>query len=225
MKNREDICVIVQARLGSQRIPKKMAKNFSDTTLLDIAIKKIKECNAFNISQFHISLWESELKDIAKKHEVNIFNRSETSANSEGTPMSTMYEWWNKLPYKYCILVNACNPFLKKETIDSFFESYANSEATGMFAVVEKKNYFWNEQSSLLTPLIEDVMNTKTVNPTYEAAHCLYASKMSDIGRGVWMGDFNIPGEIELYPISEFESLDIDYQWQFDMCEKLWSAV
>ena len=35
-----------------------------------------------------------------------------------------MYEWWNKLPYKYVILVSACLPLLKIETIDEFFNHY-----------------------------------------------------------------------------------------------------
>jgi len=85
--------------------------------------------------------------------------------------------------------------------------------------VIEKKNYFWNESGDMLTPLVEDVMNTKTVQKTYEAAHCLYAGRTDKIGEGIWMGDFNKPGDIELFPISEQESLDIDYEWQFNLLE------
>ena len=28
--------------------------------------------------------------------------------------------------------------------------------------------------------------------------------------------------EIHLFPVEEKEVFDIDYQWQFDLCEKLW---
>ncbi len=38
------------------------------------------------------------------------------------------------------------------------------------------------------------------------------------------MGDFNKPGDIELFPMEEEECLDIDYLWQFEMCEKLYEA-
>ena len=67
-------------------------------------------------------------------------------------------------------------------------------------------------------------MNTKTVPFTYEAAHCLYAGRMDKINEGIWMGDFNKPGDIELFPMEEEECLDIDYLWQFKMCEKLYEA-
>ena len=65
-------------------------------------------------------------------------------------------------------------------------------------------------------------MNTKLVDTTYKGAHCLYAGRMDRIGNGIWMGDFQKPGDIELCPMEEFESLDIDYQWQFDMCESIY---
>ena len=64
-----------------------------------------------------------------------------------------------------------------------------------MFA---KKNYLWTsgfEMMVQLNPAFK-VMNTKEVATTYEAAHCLYASKLSKVGEGIWMGDFNTPGDI-----------------------------
>ncbi len=45
MKDIKNIAVVIQARLGSQRVPQKMIKPFAGTTLTDIAIKKIKKSN------------------------------------------------------------------------------------------------------------------------------------------------------------------------------------
>jgi len=223
MKNREDVCLIVQARLNSQRIPRKMIKPFGGTTLMDICINKMKHSSSIPWDNFFLSLYEEELVDIANNHAANVFVRSRKSAFSEGTPMTEMYEWWDKLPFKYCVLLNACAPFISMDTIDDFFEKYLLSDADGMFGVMEKKNYFWNNDGDILTPLTEDVMNTKTIGVTYEAAHCLYAGRMDKIGESIWMGDFNTKGDIELFPMQERECLDIDYPWQFEMCEKLWS--
>lgn len=225
MKRLTDIAIIIQARLGSQRVPQKMIRPFAGTTLTDIALKTVRQCKTFPLNNFYLSAWEPELKQIAYDNSVNIYNRSEASAKSEGTPMTEMYEWWNKLPHTYGILINACAPFLKPETIDSFVLEYANSNSDGMFGVIEKKNYFWNGQGNILTPLSEAVMNTKTVQTTYEAAHCLYAGRLDKIGQGIWMGDFNTPGDIELFPMEEKEVLDIDYEWQFKMCEKLYEDL
>ena len=225
MKNIDDICVIIQARLGSQRVPQKMIKDFAGTTLTDIAIDKIKSCNSFPIENFYLSAWEEELKQIANKHGVKTFDRSEKSAKSEGTPMTEMYEWWDKLPYKYCVLVNACAPFLSSETIDDFVLKYSQSKSDGMFGVIEKKNYFWNSEKKIITPLTEAVMNTKTADPIYEAAHCLYAGRLDKIGSGIWMGDFNKQAEIELFTMSEEEVFDVDYMWQFRTAESIYKTM
>jgi|TARA_B100001540_G_scaffold192624_1_gene169798 CMP-N-acetylneuraminic acid synthetase len=226
MKDLKDIVFIIQARLGSQRVPQKMIKDFSGTTLMHIALDKINSSSFIPSSQFFASVYEDELKSICVQKDSNIFSRSQESADSEGTPMSLMYEWWNKLPYKYCVLINACAPFLKTETIENFTKAYLDSKSEGMFGVMEKKNYFWNKQFDLVTPWPEGqaVMNSKFVEETYEAAHCLYAGRMDKIGEGIWMGDFNKPGDIELFPMQERECLDIDYQWQFDMCESLYNS-
>ena len=34
----DEIAVIIQARMGSQRVPQKMTRPFADTTLTDIAL-------------------------------------------------------------------------------------------------------------------------------------------------------------------------------------------
>ena len=142
MKKIEDIAVVIQARLGSQRIPQKMIKPFVNTTLTDIFMCKVKECKSFPTSNFYLSSYEEELTSIAHKHGLQVFHRTKKSADSEGTPMSLMYEWHDKLPHKYVVLINACVPFLKPETIDSFIYEYMKSDKDGMFAVMEKKNYF-----------------------------------------------------------------------------------
>mgnify|MGYP003680150076 FL=1 len=117
MKKLDDVCVVVQARLGSQRVPGKMIRSFANTTLMDIIFEKIQSSQIIPKQNFYASLYEDELKEIAHKWDMNIFHRSEASANSEGTPLTEMYEWWDKLPYKYCILINACAPFFELSTI------------------------------------------------------------------------------------------------------------
>ena len=95
-----------------------------------------------------------------------------------------------------------------------------------LYDIIEKKNYYWGSDFKLQTPWPEGqaVMNTKFVDTTYEAAHCLYAGKMSKIGNSIWMGDFMTPGDIQLYPMDEREVFDIDYEWQFQYYENLYKS-
>jgi CMP-N-acetylneuraminic acid synthetase len=222
MKDIKQVAFMIQARLSSQRCPQKMIRPFAGTTLLDINIQKLVESDLIPNENIFVSVHEPELVQIAKKYPVNIYHRSEKSANSEGTPMTEIYEWWDKIPHDYVILTNACVPMLRKETIEGFTKSYLNSESDGMFAVLEKKNYYWNSDGQFLTPLTEGVMNTKTATTIREAAHCLYAGSLDKIGKNIWMGDFNKKGDIELWTMPEHEAFDIDYEWQFTMCEAIY---
>ena len=226
-KDINDICLVIQARLSSERLPQKMILPFAGTNIMDIALEKITKLQSIDWkNSFYLSAYEPELKSIAEKYELQIFHRSKESAYSEGNPMSQMYEWHDKLNFKYCILINACAPFLKPETIDEFIKAYLKSESDGMFGVMKKKNYFWNKEGEMTTPWPDgqDCLNTKAVEETLEAAHCLYAGRLDTIKDGIWMGDFNKPGDIELFPMEEFECLDIDYPWQFEMCESIYTS-
>ena len=226
-KNPEEILIILQARLSSKRLPLKMLKPFAGSNLVEICIKKIKNSKVINLDNFYFSVYEKELKEIAKKNGVNIWNRSKESANSEGTPLTELFDWWNKFEkYKYAIVISACCPLLKTSSIDNFIEKFCNSNTDGMLSVFERKSYFWDHDFNLITPWPEglEIMNTKFVKPTYEACHSLYAGKLSKIGQGVWMGRFDVPGDIKLFTISERESLDIDTQEQFEIVESIYKS-
>ncbi len=223
MKNINDVCIVVQARLGSTRVPGKMLRPFAGTTLVDILFKKLKSSKVIPKENIYFSAYEDELKQVGKNHDINIFDRSKTSAFSEGEPLSEIYEWHDKLPYKYVILISACNPLLKIETIDSFVQSFLDSEKEGGFAVFEKKTYYWNKEGNSITDWDgATIMNTKFVEPICEAAHCLYASRLDIIKDGYWM-DAKSPPEPELFTMEELEAFDIDYEWQFKVGEVLYN--
>jgi CMP-N-acetylneuraminic acid synthetase len=223
MKNINDVCILVQARLGSQRVPGKMLRPFVGTTLVDILFEKLKTSTVIPQKNIHFSVYEEELKEVANKHNITIFNRSKKSAMSEGEPMTEIWEWHDKLPYKYVIAISACNPLLKIETIDTFIESFIKSEKEGAFGVFEKKTYYWDKEGKPITDWKGHTsMNTKLVDPVYEAAHCLYASRMDIIGDGYFM-DTKSPMEPELFIMEEAETFDIDYEWQFKLGEKLYN--
>lgn len=220
MKKAKDICIVVQARLNSQRVPQKMIKPFCGTTLLDILFTKLSRVKSINKTQIFVSAYEPEVKEIAAKYGLNVFDRSEASANEE-TDIKTIFEWHNKLDFKYIVMVSACNPLLKESTIDRFIEQFIASRKEGAFAVFEKKTYYWDANGNNLTDWKGlKGMNTKMVDPVLEAAHCLYASRMDIIGEGYWL-DKNSPMDLELVTMEELEAFDIDYQWQFDVAEVL----
>jgi len=225
MKDVNDICVLISARLNSHRIPQKMTSPFGNTTLLDISISKLLDSSVIPKENIVLAVHEPELAVIGEKYGVNIYHRSKESAQSEGKKLTVLYDWHNNLDFKYVILLNPCLPFLSIETIDKFFLEYKSSDNDGLFGVIAKKNYFWNDNEEMITKWTDglEVMNTKFVETTYEAANCLSATKLDMIKDGHWMG--RAPYTKNNPPICELpekECFDIDYPWQFDLAEALY---
>jgi len=228
MKHIDEIAVIVQARMNSKRVPQKMVRPFAGTTLMDICLEKLTRSTVIPKQNIYISVFEPELRDIAVRHGLQIYDRSELSANAESS-LTEIYEWHDKLPqqYKYIILINACSPFLEIATVDKFVQKYMEIEQTGLFGVIHKKNYYWNKSGVMVTPWPVDqtIMNTKAVEVTYEAAHCLYASRIDTIKDDVFMGSFKQKDDPVLFPMDDFEVFDIDYEWQFCMAEAYYGQL
>ena len=225
MKNIKDIAIIVQARVNSQRVHNKMLRPFADTNLFELILSKLLKSKIIPKQNIIASVYENELKQIANNLNINIYNRSYESANNDNS-LQKIYEWHSKLQeigYQYVILVSGCNPLLKIETIDKFIEQFRSQEEENLFAVIEKKQYYWNKEGALVTPWPQGqtIMNTKAVEPTFEAAHVLYASRLDIIKNNRLMGDFEKEKGINLFPMDELEAFDIDYEWQFNVAELL----
>jgi CMP-N-acetylneuraminic acid synthetase len=91
--------------------------------------------------------------------------------------------------------------------------------------VFEKRTYYWNQDFKPITDWKDStIMNTKYVDPVYEAAHCLYASKMDFISDNFWM-DNKSPVEPELFVMDEIEAFDIDHEWQFKVAQTLYDNI
>lgn len=212
-------CYIIQARLNSQRVPQKMIRPIAGTTLLDIAFQKVIASSIPN-EDFYFCANEDELLMVAENYNLNTFERSYRSANSENS-LQEIYEWHERLSkeYDYVVLINACLPFLKVQTINRFVKEFNESSSEGMFGVIPKKQYYWDSKGNMINEWGDSkIMNTKECSITYEAGHGLYASNIHFIKDGFFMDD-KIPPSPDLFIMDEEECFDIDYEWQFNRAE------
>lgn len=232
MKNKKDILVITLARLGSERVPNKMILPIGESNLFEICLNKLKSSKVIPQENIYASVYDKELIDIAEKIGVNIWRRSKVSAESQADSLKEIYDFYDKLDYKYIMLINSCHLFYKLETIEDFYLTFLKSDSDGLFSVIKKKNYFFNKDGVLIVGKYGEeseskTFDTKRVEETYEAEHGLQASKMEWIKDEKWMGSFKKKNDPPLYVIKydDFEFFDIDYQWQFDAAKKIYDKI
>ena len=82
MKNIDDVCFVINARMGSSRLAGKMLKPFADTSLFELAISKVRE-SSFPTHQFFVSLRDEELKQINSIIHIKTFDK-ESKVLKEG---------------------------------------------------------------------------------------------------------------------------------------------
>jgi len=226
MKEIKDVVFIIQARTQSTRVPNKMLRPFADSNLFEIAIKKVLSSNVIPRDNFYLSIMDDELIDIAKKYGVNYFIRSEESTQ-EPVTLQKALEWYDKLPFKYYVIINACNPLLTIQTIEKFIDKFLQSESRGMFGVFEKKTFLFSNDGVMLNKFYGDdkylaSLETKYVETCYEAAHSLYGGTLKDIGNDVYMGSFKKSKDPDFFVMEEIECFDIDWEWQFELAERMY---
>tara|TARA_R100000664_G_scaffold34158_1_gene54462 strand:+ start:10966 stop:11658 length:693 start_codon:yes stop_codon:yes gene_type:complete len=222
MKDVKSTLFVVSARLSSQRIPKKMIKPFNDTTLTDIILEKLLTSSVIPKKNIYLSACDKELVDIAKKHDINVYERTRESSEYEKT-LPQILEWHDKLGFDYYVLISGCCPLMKIETIDGFVKQFLDSpDDHGLFAVFEKKNMIWDYNKNPVLYDHVETLSTKEMKPFYEAAHCLYGGKCEWIPKGVHTGTFTKKNDPPIYVVDEQQAFDIDYQWQFNIAEILY---
>ena len=228
MKNINEIAFIIQSRKGSVRVKNKMLKPFNDSCLFEIALQKVLKSKVIPKENFYVSVLDDEFNDIANKHKISIFHRSQEST-VEPVELPVVFGWHNKLPkpYKYWVTINGCNPLLSIDTIDRFVESFLNSDSNGAFGVFEKKTFLFNNDGIMLNKFFgEDkylaTLETKYVETCYEAAHSLYAGTMEDISNEIYTGTFKEAGNPEFFIMDEIECFDIDWPFQFEIAETMY---
>lgn len=216
--------IFTQARLNSQRLPKKMVREFSGRSLWDIACEKLHHLPYPKEIKW-VSVYDQELKDIAARYDISIYERSYESANSD-KDVGLIWEICGNTQFTNYVMFNPCLPLLSVETIKGFVERFKEC-GTSLFGVKPLKDYLWNKGGSLIHPYGTKMFNTKEFDEfpsrqLYMAAHCLYGGKCSDIINGVQLGDFT-PGNPTLYPIeNKIELFDVDDIEDFRIAEAIY---
>lgn len=222
----KEISVVIQSRLGSTRIPGKMLRPFAGTTLVDILLSKLLKSKEITPHQIYFCVGDDELIKKGFEYPVNVITRSQESLQEE-KDIRTLFDWHTKLPTDHLVMVSACNPLLKIETIDNFIREYRDSEEDqGAISVYESNNYFWSPEGVMHNRWPEGFtsMNTKFVEPTKVAAHCMYGSRVDLIANGDWVTN-KIPYEAQLITMPELEAFDIDEEWHFTVGETLYERL
>ncbi len=215
--DKTDIAVWSYARTSSTRCKEKMIRPFSDTSLTDIILKKLSNIDA----NVFFAGYESIFKEKCQLNSVPFIQRTKESAENNDSQAQICNFLYDQ-PYEYFLLVNACLPFLKTESISKFLDICAEDDKP-KFAVLSKKNYFTDANGKPYNFDYDVVLDTKKVSPVNEFAHTFYFFKKSYFVEHGRFWDWKDVRYIEID--DNIEVFDIDTEDQFKTAEAIWSGL
>lgn len=205
-------------RKGSQRCPNKMLRPFAETTLVDVMLSKLE---AFAPQAFFAG-GDDEFREKCARHGVPFVERDPRSSAID-EPITEILSFLNDVPYTHLLIVNACLPFLKTETIATFLDDCVRGNLAPAFGVTRRQTHFMSlDRRPLNFPADMKTINTKTVEPVLEFAHALYFFEKAYFFEHGRYWDWATVRLIEAG--SPRELVDIDTEEDFAFAEAIWKG-
>jgi CMP-N-acetylneuraminic acid synthetase len=205
-------------RKQSARVPNKMLRPFAGTTLVDIALAKLK---TFAPDAFFAG-YEPEFRDKCDQHGVRFVQREERSVNIDG-PITEILSFLRDVDAKYFLLVSACNPFLRVEHINQFLDDCKQGGCRPAITVKRHRKHFVTPDAQGVNFSLETkTLNNKTVQPIFELVDGLYFFEKDYFFS---QGTYWKWNEVRfLDPCGDDMLIDCDTEADFAAAQALWGA-
>lgn len=210
------IGVLSFGRKQSERCVNKMLRPFANTTLADIALRKL---HAFGPQAF-FAAYDEEFRGKCDEHQVAFVPRDVRSVSID-EPITDILSFLRDVPFTHLLIVNGCLPFLQTSTIRTFLDACVAGDLAPAFAVIRRKNHFLTtDHRPLNFPLEMKTINSKTVEPVLEFAHALYFFERDYFFEHGRYWDWQTVRLLEIADPREL--IDIDTEADFEFAEALW---
>ena len=216
------IIVMIPARLGSKRIPKKNIRIMCGKPLIQYPIElalKSALC-----SEVWVNTEDESLGHAVERLGARFHKRPEELASDTATNREFTYEFLQKHECDYVVMVNPTSPLLREETYRSFFQFLnENDYDTIMSVVTEKEETFY--QSKPLNFSLKEKINSQLLEPTQKIVWALTAWKSETFMRMQEAGENPVfGGSLARFEIPKDESCDLDTEEDWRIAEGILSA-
>lgn len=173
----KSIAVIIHARRRSTRCPDKHLRDLNGTTLIDMAINKVRDLE--NVEEKYLAVYEAELAEKAKG-KIDVLKRRYESVAPGNAPHNIMYEHLKNVKSDYIINFNPCQPFLDVSKLQKVIDWFKTSKHESGITVKDTKNfYWWPTDMSPINFKPNDRLSTTSGPSVLEATHSLVMYKKS----------------------------------------------
>jgi CMP-N-acetylneuraminic acid synthetase len=172
MQKNKKIGIFIPGRIKSERLPNKLVLPLGESSLWEIACKKLNDLP--NEYSKYALCYDQELIDIAKKYKnIKIIVRNKETSEVDG-PLKFIFKDLENIEDTHLMFLNPCLSLLSEQTIISTLEQFKASDKDYATSVKPFKNWLFKEDSTAVTDINYQRLTTKEVNGYWQAAHAFH---------------------------------------------------
>ena len=139
------IAAVIQARMGSTRLPKKVLKTIGDTTLLELQINRVQKSKNINtiIVATSTEVNDDEIEEFCLKKGINFYRGSENNV------LSRYYECAKHYNIKTIVRLTADCPLIDPAIIDKVIDAFVQEGADYSSNTVPPETSCWPDGSDV----------------------------------------------------------------------------
>lgn len=207
--------VYIPGRLSSERLPNKLILPLGDSSLWEMACKKLNDLPDKYNKYALCNDWQ--LIEIAEKYpNIKVIERDEDTAKAEG-PLNYIFKDMKDVEDTHLMFLNPCLSFLTIETIIDALERFEAAGANYATSVKPIQNWFFDRAGDPIGPIDYKRLTTKEIDPLYQAAHCFHIFNKEEFFEDGMM----LKPEMKLIKVPEEETIDVDTREDYEYAKLL----
>ena len=213
--------IVIPAKGNSLRVKNKNIKKLNGIPLIEYTINFLKKNKIYK--NVYVSTENNEIKNISKKHKINIVTRSKTLCKKYTSTEAVILDLLNKIKYKnkgfeWVITLQPTSPFRKIDTLKMCLKYTNNKKHDAIITFKKNKGDFWTYKNKKIKRIFPTwPRNQHQRNNLFEETGSIYINRISKLIKTKSM----IAGNIKLITTENEENIDLNTQNDFDFCEYL----
>ncbi len=230
MINGKSVLAVIPARGGSKRVPHKNSRLLLGKPLIVYSIEAAVQSRY--IDEVVVSTDDAEIAELAKKAGASVpFMRPAELATDEASSVDVVchalqyYQTETATSFDFIILLQPTSPLRRSVHIDQAFEQLKKNHAEAVVSVCEAEHSpLWANQLPT-DGSMADFLSLEKKNTRSQDLPCYYrlngAIYICDTLRFLQEKNFFISDHIFAYRMEQLESVDIDTELDFIVCEAI----
>ncbi|MGG3467840.1 glycosyltransferase [Neobacillus pocheonensis] len=210
---------VIPARGGSKGIPRKNIRHLNGKPLISYTIEAA--LHSKYIDKVIVSTEDEEIASISKKYGAEVMFRPDNLASDEVPLDPVIYDVVQKIEsvgdsYNIVITIQPTSPLLTSNTLDKVIEELISGNNDTVLTAVDDRHLSWTKDGGKFYPKYKERKNRQYLPLEYRETGAVLAARRSAITPNSRIGEI-----VSLFEVNKYESIDIDSQMDWWICEKL----